>query len=597
MNAHDLAHALNAKRSGDSWIAKCIAHDDSTPSMTISESAGRVLVHCHAGCEQAVLVETLAARGLDIREQREVEHVSVAGFAANKRLDTDFLRSQGVRDLALNGGRPAIGFEYRDRAGTVVGTKVRRGLNGTDRGFFWQKGSRVCLYGLSRIEQMHALDQRLVIVEGESDALTLWKHDFNSLGLPGANGWREQWADDFPETAQLYVVIEPDAGGEAVLGWLDKSKLRERVKLVRMPKETKDPSALYLANPDKFADAFEALLAAAEPFAPVDVPEPRIVLRHIADIVAERREPEWLLHKILEARVEAVLAGARGTFKSFIGLDWVMRAARDGHPGVILSGEGGGLDRRVDAWMRTHAPGVGLRSLPVVALERPVNLNAFDDLAAVREAIKASGIGPHVVLIDTLSKFAPGLDENDNAAVSLYLSGLATGIRDELGCTVLLVAHSGHADHRRPRGAYALMCNPDAEYIVERPDMTTLACTVSRERFKDCQSLPPLAYQGEVIELGRVDRYGEPVTSLVMRETGIAPMVRPELRGKAQRQLLTALRARSETDAGRIWTLDELRRVGREAGMHKNTARAAVEALAMSPFMTPTVGGYRLTNG
>ena len=32
-------------------------------------------------------------------------------------------------------------------------------------------------------------------------------------------------------------------------------------------------------------------------------PRPTIFLRHIAEIVAERREPRWLLHRVLERGV------------------------------------------------------------------------------------------------------------------------------------------------------------------------------------------------------------------------------------------------------------------------------------------------------
>ncbi len=41
------------------------------------------------------------------------------------------------------------------------------------------------------------------------------------------------------------------------------------------------------------------------------------------------------------------------------------------------------------------------------------------------------------------------------------------------------------------------MANPDAEYIVERPDPQGMTATVTRERFKDCAPLPPLAYRAE----------------------------------------------------------------------------------------------------
>lgn len=337
----------------------------------------------------------------------------------------------------------------------------------------------------------------------------------------------------------------------------------------------------------------------AEPHAEV-ADAPPIQLRHIADIVAERREPRWLkgLHKILERNVLAVLAGSRNSFKSFIAHHWAMTAAINQEPVVILSAEGAGLDRRTDAWMRTYAPAVDLRSLNLLALERPINLNAPGTLESLREAIAAHAMAPALMLIDTFSKFAPGLDENDNTEVALYLAMLATQLRSHYGSTQLLVAHAGHGDAKRPRGASVLMANPDAEFIVERASPTAMTATVSRERFKDSPALPPLAYSAEVVDLGRTDSYGDPVTSLIVRDTDIGAALaakRPELRGKAQRQLLAALRAQGDESAG-IWTLTDLREIARKAGIHKNSARDAAEALATSPFMTATVGGWRLTD-
>jgi hypothetical protein len=186
---------------------------------------------------------------------------------------------------------------------------------------------------------------------------------------------------------------------------------------------------------------------------------PPVVLRHIAEIVAEQREPEWLLDDVIEANVLAVLAGPRSTFKSFVALDWSMRIALSGRPVVILSGEGAGLDRRVDAWMRTHAPTRAIERMPVYCLERAMNLNQEVDMVLLKAAIERLGECPAIVVVDTFSKFSAGLDENDNGEVSTYLARLSLAIRDAFGASVLLVAHSGHSEAGRPRGASSLMAN------------------------------------------------------------------------------------------------------------------------------------------
>jgi DNA primase len=52
MTAAEVVERLDAKKSGDSWIAVCPAHDDHDPSLSISEGKdGRVLLKCFAGCQ------------------------------------------------------------------------------------------------------------------------------------------------------------------------------------------------------------------------------------------------------------------------------------------------------------------------------------------------------------------------------------------------------------------------------------------------------------------------------------------------------------------------------------------------------------------
>jgi putative DNA primase/helicase len=64
MNVDTLARALEARRSGPSWMAKCPAHEDRNPSLSIREVDGKVLLHCHAGCTQRDVIDALKARGL-----------------------------------------------------------------------------------------------------------------------------------------------------------------------------------------------------------------------------------------------------------------------------------------------------------------------------------------------------------------------------------------------------------------------------------------------------------------------------------------------------------------------------------------------------
>jgi hypothetical protein len=60
-----LAHLENVKRTGDGrWIARCPAHADRSPSLSVQETRdGVVLIKCHAGCSAH---EVVSAVGLDM---------------------------------------------------------------------------------------------------------------------------------------------------------------------------------------------------------------------------------------------------------------------------------------------------------------------------------------------------------------------------------------------------------------------------------------------------------------------------------------------------------------------------------------------------
>jgi len=65
MTAEAIARALGGRKTGADWMARCPAHDDCEPSLSIRDADdGKVLVRCHAGCDQVAVIEALRARGL-----------------------------------------------------------------------------------------------------------------------------------------------------------------------------------------------------------------------------------------------------------------------------------------------------------------------------------------------------------------------------------------------------------------------------------------------------------------------------------------------------------------------------------------------------
>lgn len=65
MTAETIAKALGGRRAGATWMARCPAHDDKSPSLAIrTGERGKVLVRCHAGCDQRDVIAALLDLGL-----------------------------------------------------------------------------------------------------------------------------------------------------------------------------------------------------------------------------------------------------------------------------------------------------------------------------------------------------------------------------------------------------------------------------------------------------------------------------------------------------------------------------------------------------
>ena len=310
-----LARLPDAREHGKSWRVRCPLHQGkSRTSLAISEGDdGRVLLKCHSGCATTEIVVALGLVMADLfngkgrgeggrisspqlfersntrqkssskstrsdRTERSREaddsghadsHSSAGGlrlaeYAEAKKLPLTFLQSLGLSDITYL-GFPAVRMPYLAENSTELAVRIRLTLTGEDR-FRWKTGAKPCLYGLWRMQTVHQAGY-IVIVEGESDCHTLWYHDIPAVGIPGASSWREDRdAVYFDDISTIYVIQEPDKGGEAVRKWLSESRLRTRARLLTL-QEYKDPSALHLADPGQFRARWQATLDAAIPWA------------------------------------------------------------------------------------------------------------------------------------------------------------------------------------------------------------------------------------------------------------------------------------------------------------------------------------------
>ena len=77
MNVHKLISRLDGVRSRghDRWIAKCPAHDDRSPSLSIRETEdGTVLIKCFAGCGAVNVLQAVGLELVDLFPERLGHH-------------------------------------------------------------------------------------------------------------------------------------------------------------------------------------------------------------------------------------------------------------------------------------------------------------------------------------------------------------------------------------------------------------------------------------------------------------------------------------------------------------------------------------------
>lgn len=442
------------RRSGDGWSARCPAHDDSDPSLSVAEGRdGRVLLHCFAGCSAEVVAGAL---GLDLSADLGPEDgggsgYTLADYADEKNLPAAELRRWGVRTAEREKGS-AVAIPYRDARGETDGVKIRAG----DR-FWWDEHSGLP-YGLDRLEDADP-DRSVLLVEGESDCHACWHHDVLALGVPGADSWRSDWTR-LLDGREVYVWREPDEGGEGFATAVTADLPDARV--IEAPEDAEDPAELHRRDPDAFRERLRALTAEAasaeldgldltdaavllaepEKLRRPEAVVPRVVFRRSVSLVSGRPNVSGKTSLLVAAGAE-VAAGGRffGEFVPRGTVLWVMAEGAKRHIGRYLA--------QVEA-----APPPGrfqiLRSgtAPLAELERAV-----------------SGLRPDLVVIDSLGTWLAPLD------VDLYTEEVVGPLRRvervaRSGPGVALIHHPRKADDD-PAGSHKIVAVADLVRSIE----------------------------------------------------------------------------------------------------------------------------------
>ena len=346
----------------------------------------------------------------------------------------------------------------------------------------WPKGQTAIVNHLREVDSA-----RVLVVEGNRQQLAALSYappDMSVYGINGADGIHRGIADRLGWASGKHVALALDADhatNKRVAGAVERvsTLLRDAgaitVRLVDLNGHKQADNdglddVLARVPEDKRAGVLSDLIRNAR-----EARHPRT--QAILDAALDAAdldaipEPEPLLSGLLNRSEYVMLAGKFATYKSFVALAWSFALATgkpwsahtvpEPRPVVYVAAEGmAGIRKRLRALERQHgvSPGRGMFTL----ITRPVRLANPEEMAGLRAVVERTGAG--LVVLDTWHRLTPGIEENSATDTGGPLDAML-GLRDDYGCTVLLVHHTGH-EQRHGRGSSALEDDADAAWLI-----------------------------------------------------------------------------------------------------------------------------------
>lgn len=106
MTTQELIDRLDKVRQTgpDKWIARCPAHDDGRPSLSIRDANGKILLTCFAGCTASEIVSALGLKLSDLFSDAcdKTRRTRRDPAAEHERLVLEIARADMKRGTELN---------------------------------------------------------------------------------------------------------------------------------------------------------------------------------------------------------------------------------------------------------------------------------------------------------------------------------------------------------------------------------------------------------------------------------------------------------------------------------------------------------------
>jgi hypothetical protein len=487
-----LSKLKGVKRSGAGWVAKCPGHSDNENSLGVDVIDGKVMLKCFAGCDTEHVVSSMGLGLADLfsddpvapeekPQKQEQKSCTLDALCAHKKLSREFVCGLGWRE-SITRGLSRVEIPYPTREGKVHRVRHRFALNAKD-GSSWSPGASLIPYEPDK-GALAAEEGYVLVVEGETDTVTLLHAGIPALGLPGASQAKLLEAHHVAGLKCVFVCQETDAAGESFVDTV-KARLEElgfdgAVHVFRTPGAAKDPNTLHQRDPEHFPQLMHAaLIEAAKP-----PPEP---LDHVwktlgewGSLASEPPPRRWLLDRPDDECNGArqigvfpmgkvgmlVAAGGVGKTMALIELALAVATGRKWFDFFGVANEGPvllalGEEDEEEIWRRVYQAARAMRltdaqvekaARNIVALPLAgtvVNLIKSADgetvetamMTALRKRLdQAQGVGWRLIILDPLSRFAGFDSEKDNAAATAFISVVESLLRVP-GRPAILIAH------------------------------------------------------------------------------------------------------------------------------------------------------------
>ena len=465
--ARVLSAIKHATASGAGWMARCPAHDDRTPSLSIAEGRdGRAVLKCHAGCEPSAIV---AAAGLSMRDL--FDEAAHNGNLASKRVDAE--------------------YPYHDENGSHLFDVVRFDPKGFSQraasGVWSMKDVRRVPYRLPQLLAGVNADRTAFIVEGEKDVDALATLGLVATTNPGGAGkWRPEYGEHF-RAARVVVLPDNDNAGRDHARDVARQLLpvAKEVRVVELPDVPEKGDVSDWLSQGGTADALKALVRATPVLTEALVAG--IVLATEATVVGDDGAPAHTIRPLREWRAYPALWEPPTALVQDILYPGVvtMIAAREkmGKTSLVaqmaaaLSVGGWFLGSQVPRvkvlWYAMDEP-LG------AALVRFDGLKADGDLLVTRERPELASDfrralmvhRPDVVVWDSLGDLWEGkVDSNSHDQTRAYLKPFIREARD-INAAVVAIYHS-NASGTKYAGAVAIGAVVDAPLMLKPRGVVT----------------------------------------------------------------------------------------------------------------------------